>query len=89
MEDRIWDGVGQEKEASCQQQMLLVNLLIAEHLLCSRLGLRREKNEEGPGRKEGRREGGGQICVLFGKLKKQLFENGLKRCWKDGIGVGD
>lgn len=34
--DRMWDGVGQEKEASVQQQTPLGSLLIAAHMLCSR-----------------------------------------------------
>lgn len=37
----------------------------------------------------GRKEGAGQICVLFGKLTKAVIENGLKSCWKDVTVVGD
>lgn len=41
------------------------------------------------GGKGGKEEGGGggQICVLFGKLKEAIIGNG-KRCWKDGTVVG-
>lgn len=40
------------------------------------------------GKKMQVKEGRGQIWVLFGELRKSI-DSELKRCWKDGTGVGD
>lgn len=52
-------------EPSCQQQMLLVNLLIAEHLLCSRRCLDCGGGKKMKKDQVGRKEGAGQICLLL------------------------
>lgn len=78
LEDRTQDGVGQGKEASCQQQMLLVNLWLLN--TCSVPDA--AWYEEGKNEKDiGKKKGNGQIWVLFGELKKTIVgEDELKQC---------